>query len=1383
MRCTNIILVLLLLLPYSYAITFKNLTAPDENGYGTNNCIFSFKVLLEDPDDSEISVLQSSTTNPTFNNYILDFQMPHKYVYTLSTNIISRGSGTLDFIAKNAVSQETFSIDYVCELRPTTFDIEFFTPKFEYYGDQVLPYPSIFFKVKNFLLAKAPTIKATINSNDAVSSPTITQLGTNIFQLYVQFNQTSPWNDIFNDVSVQISYSQSGPGTPFDIVLESFLKNYPSQILDISNYRFNIDFKWNLTHSFFNLSTTDFGVFLRNINSYVIVPALVLGNKTSGLYYEPNVYDPIQEFRYLKQIDKIESISNTSPPPLSPSEFIVLIQDGNINLNETTNIISLYLNCNGSIPQTNFRTTQYSYEMNTLIPQDSLFGIVEGNYKNYSKSIDFFIPQNSNTTFTFSQVNIFPYFYYSNATTNYRTTGLIDTIPPIINWYQYFYIGDYLILQLNIVDDLSGFSWFGNSFKPCTYGNIIQGTLLNGVYECIIDPKYGIPDISTFKVCDRVGNCAPFTLFGWNFPDTSKLDVSSISNITFEINSVDVSNQSINTKMFVFTNKTLHGLTPKMLIFPAAGSLLDVHYINAKYNDSKGCYVYPIHVHQNHITGPYLFSLNSIYFINFGSVFGKNAQLFINSKMGDAFAPIITNIEYPNGGDVFIKNDLLYTYIIWRVYIQDTINGFKDGEIIIQSSLDFVKYQFKLKPNSNNYLVSGDKYNGVYEFSIAVNSKCKDQQFRITDAKLFDQYGYVSYFNSSLQLNVQNPFLELLDNIEYFTTINTTCQYGNVENEAPTLVSFDFNPKVIDSTFSGILNDTNSRIVNFTFEVYDQSGIMINSLPKIYLSDNNFYFIDKASTLLFWNDTNAKYQCLFEIPYAFGFQSDIKVSLYGIVDNQSNIKGFSTTQLPVNTIQTLSTINMNISILSTTEFSSIGGVLNIFGKRFDTNDQVLIQDDRFNTISIETPFNSSLSFIMLENIKPLNMNIPFIYITIIRDNSTNIQYSNTFKVLLNDYISPPSSSSSSNSNNDSSSNSDTMNYSSDSYIPTNPPHSCLNDCNNNGECTPKGCICKQSFLGLDCSSEIIIVPPKINDTIPQTNFSIPSINNDQKTIVYYAVISVIGLNELDNNNNIISRYQFNQWIASNNSNSKYKNITNSTGYFYSTSLINTNDQSMTNLSVSIDYFNIQHSTNITFANQLITMNPYSLKYSINITNYQFKSSLNSLQLILSASIESNDNGNDECSSKEVGTTVESESEFVKMQINDYSLYGRFIKRGIIDNRIKLVTNSFLDSEYNSIDTKSKSQSFIGINIPYYTKLAQLDPDFSVLIDNRPASESVNSICSSKSKLSKAQLAGIIIGSVAFVSIVVISIVYYFYKKKQTNKLEKRLSQINKSINK
>ncbi|KAM9942273.1 hypothetical protein ACTFIT_005650 [Dictyostelium discoideum] len=124
---------------------------------------------------------------------------------------------------------------------------------------------------------------------------------------------------------------------------------------------------------------------------------------------------------------------------------------------------------------------------------------------------------------------------------------------------------------------------------------------------------------------------------------------------------------------------------------------------------------------------------------------------------------------------------------------------------------------------------------------------------------------------------------------------------------------------------------------------------------------------------------------------------------------------------------------------------------------------------------------------------------------------------------------------------------------------------------------------------------------------------------------------------------------------------------------------------------------------------------------------------------------------DICSDKQFGEKTDEFydiSNYLKIKVDDHSLYGRFIKRAIVDFLVKTKSNELLDSSINSISSSSSSQSFIGIILPNYANSIIIDPDFSVLIDSKSASSSDNSICTTinDSKLTKAQLAGIIVGS-------------------------------------
>ncbi|KAK5575303.1 hypothetical protein RB653_010561 [Dictyostelium firmibasis] len=99
---------------------------------------------------------------------------------------------------------------------------------------------------------------------------------------------------------------------------------------------------------------------------------------------------------------------------------------------------------------------------------------------------------------------------------------------------------------------------------------------------------------------------------------------------------------------------------------------------------------------------------------------------------------------------------------------------------------------------------------------------------------------------------------------------------------------------------------------------------------------------------------------------------------------------------------------------------------------------------------------------------------------------------------------------------------------------------------------------------------------------------------------------------------------------------------------------------------------------------------------------------------------------------------------------------------------------------NTIESDTHAQqSYIGITIPHYNKLISIDPDFSVLIDQHPASKSSdNSICSNKSGLTKGQISGIVIGAVGFAAVIVISVIYSVNKTKKNKKL---LNSISKKI--
>ncbi|EGC33669.1 hypothetical protein DICPUDRAFT_36315 [Dictyostelium purpureum] len=74
--------------------------------------------------------------------------------------------------------------------------------------------------------------------------------------------------------------------------------------------------------------------------------------------------------------------------------------------------------------------------------------------------------------------------------------------------------------------------------------------------------------------------------------------------------------------------------------------------------------------------------------------------------------------------------------------------------------------------------------------------------------------------------------------------------------------------------------------------------------------------------------------------------------------------------------------------------------------------------------------------------------------------------------------------------------------------------------------------------------------------------------------------------------------------------------------------------------------------------------PSTIKYTIKITSYPFSMKLNTLQLIMKASIQTNSKNS--CSNKKFGEYIRDNSDYIKLQVDNHSLYGRFVKRCIID---------------------------------------------------------------------------------------------------------------------
>ncbi|KAM9996686.1 hypothetical protein ACTFIZ_001632 [Dictyostelium cf. discoideum] len=267
---------------------------------------------------------------------------------------------------------------------------------------------------------------------------------------------------------------------------------------------------------------------------------------------------------------------------------------------------------------------------------------------------------------------------------------------------------------------------------------------------------------------------------------------------------------------------------------------------------------------------------------------------------------------------------------------------------------------------------------------------------------------------------------------------------------------------------------------------------------------------------------------------------------------------------------------------------------------------------------------------------------------------------------------------------------------------------CPNDCTNSnqGNCnTSNGeCNCINNYYSFDCSL-------KRNNNTGGNNGGNPSIDpstggtnitdNQVNFQIYFK-----NLFEIDFNGNIVNQYS----LQSNWTLNKTKDSQSNAIY----KLTQTIQQSCEIITFIEE---ISTSKQFSFAGSTFTLDAGSVKLTISISNYNYKSSLNTLQLQLISSVD-NENEESDCNNKQVSTNETNTSSFkyIKISKDNRVLQGRFINQVLSDGR----------STYLSIDITNDGNSVIAkLNLPHFINQSIIDPDFSVLLETDFKSECGN----------------------------------------------------------
>ncbi|EGC40510.1 hypothetical protein DICPUDRAFT_52030 [Dictyostelium purpureum] len=268
------------------------------------------------------------------------------------------------------------------------------------------------------------------------------------------------------------------------------------------------------------------------------------------------------------------------------------------------------------------------------------------------------------------------------------------------------------------------------------------------------------------------------------------------------------------------------------------------------------------------------------------------------------------------------------------------------------------------------------------------------------------------------------------------------------------------------------------------------------------------------------------------------------------------------------------------------------------------------------------------------------------------------------------------------------------------YEPLKCPNNCSSD---QGVCNPinGNCACKEGFDGIDCSiPKQKPLPPPIVDGNGNSIISGGTLN---------FTVSIVYLRELDISSSAVktlsmSNVQWNNKTKSNSTDSYYK------GTF---------ENDTATIELDVTYYKDAYEYD--FAGDIVSIPSNSIKYVITISNWQFESPLNTLQVIYNSKTKKYyDDGCNvyQASSNSGGSTNESVSWF-QLVSGGSVMDAKFSRRMFVDDTVRKSEVSVLpidDPLYLLLNTNDEYYNRLtSINTPFFSQRVVLDPSFNSII--------------------------------------------------------------------
>ncbi|EGG13377.1 hypothetical protein DFA_11138 [Cavenderia fasciculata] len=321
---------------------------------------------------------------------------------------------------------------------------------------------------------------------------------------------------------------------------------------------------------------------------------------------------------------------------------------------------------------------------------------------------------------------------------------------------------------------------------------------------------------------------------------------------------------------------------------------------------------------------------------------------------------------------------------------------------------------------------------------------------------------------------------------------------------------------------------------------------------------------------------------------------------------------------------------------------------------------------------------------------------------------------------------------------------------------TNLKQKCIDEtqnCYGHGECNDQGiCICQQGYQD-NCKLK---VEPNVtfvkNETQPTATFQL---DNSTTLDDYKFEFSMVSIEEIDSDNNIVSQLITNNWTVS------YDNSTTSVDrlvYTLSPSPL----QPLVTIQTTIEFSNISRS--VLFGDTLLNVSANSIKIGVNVTNWNFQSFLTHLRIVFTTTLDADQQSFVEnCQETQIPIFSDDEAStesYLRVIKGSTQFYGRFLSYSYSNGRKTFTKNEFIN-QTRIVGQQGQDgnlyTAYIGIHVPQCSSCL-LDPDFSALVT--PKNENTGHCGDDNDNSQVWKIAvGASVGGAVFIALLIGTIIY------------------------